>query len=65
LSILRLAGPFVFFARDPRLFYIYSRWKDEAALDPHTQLPNTVRFVERAQPLIDHPLELTRTWLPA
>jgi len=24
-------------------------------------LPHTVRFVERVQPLIDHPLDVTRT----
>jgi quinol monooxygenase YgiN len=47
--------------RDPRLFYIHSRWIDEAAFDIHAGLPHTVRFVERVQPLIDHPLDVTRT----
>ncbi len=46
--------------RDPRLFYIHSRWIDEAAFDTHASLPHTVRFVERVQPLIDHPLDVTR-----
>ena len=46
--------------QDPRLFYIHSRWKDEAAFDHHTQLPHTVRFVGQVQTLIDHPLEVTR-----
>ena len=46
--------------RDPRLFYIHSRWKDEAAFDHHAGLPHTVRFVERVEPLIDHPLDVTR-----
>jgi quinol monooxygenase YgiN len=46
--------------RDPRLFYLYSRWIDEAAFEIHVELPNTVRFLERAQPLVDHPLEVTR-----
>jgi quinol monooxygenase YgiN len=46
--------------RDPRLFYIHSRWKDEAAFDRHAGLPHTVRFVERVQPLVDHPLDVTR-----
>ncbi len=46
--------------RDPRLFYIHSRWVDEAAFDHHASLPHTVRFVERVQALIDHPLEVTR-----
>jgi quinol monooxygenase YgiN len=47
--------------RDPRLFYVHSRWKDEAAFDVHAGLPHTVRFIERVEPLIDHPLDVTRT----
>ena len=47
--------------RDPRLFYIHSRWIDEAAFETHAGLPHTVRFLERVQPLIDHPLDVTRT----
>jgi quinol monooxygenase YgiN len=27
--------------RDPRLFYIHSRWVDEAAFDTHAGLPHT------------------------
>jgi quinol monooxygenase YgiN len=46
--------------RDPLLFYIHSRWVDEAAFDRHATLPHTVRFLERVTPLIDHPLEVTR-----
>ena len=46
--------------RDPRLFYIHSRWRSEAAFDRHAELPHTVRFLERVQPLIDHPLDVTR-----
>lgn len=47
--------------RDPQLFYIHSRWKDEAAFDVHVGLPHTVLFVERIEPLIDHPLDVTRS----
>jgi len=47
--------------RDPRLFHIHSRWRDEAAFDSHGRLPHTVRFVERVEPLIDHPLDVTRS----
>jgi quinol monooxygenase YgiN len=47
--------------RDPRLFYIHSRWKDEAAFETHARLPHTVRFLERVEPLIDHPLDVART----
>ncbi len=46
--------------RDPQLFYVHSRWTDEAAFDSHAELPHTVRFLERVQPLIDHPLDVTR-----
>jgi quinol monooxygenase YgiN len=47
--------------RDPRLFYVHSRWQDEAAFDHHAQLPHTVRFLEKVQPLIDHALDVNRT----
>jgi quinol monooxygenase YgiN len=46
--------------RDLRLFYIHSRWKDEAAFEHHAGLPHTIRFLERVGPLIDHPLDVTR-----
>ena len=45
---------------DPRLFYIHSRWKDEAAFEVHAGRSHTVRFIERVEPLIDHPLDTTR-----
>jgi quinol monooxygenase YgiN len=45
---------------DPRLFYIHSRWKDEAAFEVHAGLSHTVRFIERVEPLIDHSLDTTR-----
>jgi quinol monooxygenase YgiN len=46
--------------RDPRLFYIHSRWTDEAAFERHGSLPHTVRFVQRVEAVIDHPLDVTR-----
>ncbi len=46
--------------RDPRLFYVHSRWIDEAAFDIHAGLSHTVRFLEQVQALIDHPLDVTR-----
>ena len=46
--------------RDPQLFYIHSRWKDEAAFDGHAGLPHTLRFVARVEPLIDHAFDVTR-----
>lgn len=47
--------------RDPRLFWIHSRWTNEAAFEVHAKLPRTDRFVERAEQLIDHPFDVTRT----
>jgi len=47
--------------RDPLLFYIHSRWTDEAAFELHAGLPHTVRCLARVQPLIDHPLDVTRS----
>lgn len=47
--------------RDPRLFFIHSRWIDEAAFEIHAGLPHTVRFVETVSKLIDHPFEAART----
>lgn len=43
------------------LFYVHSRWRDEAAFDHHGGLPHTIRFLERVEPLIDHPLDIVRT----
>jgi quinol monooxygenase YgiN len=45
---------------DTRLFYVHSRWEDEAAFERHAGLPHTVRFLARVEPLIDHPLDVTR-----
>ena len=47
--------------RDPRLFWIHSRWADEAAFNVHANLLDTDRFVERAEQLIDHPFDVTRS----
>src|SRR5262249_48154215 len=47
--------------RDARLFYIHSRWKDEAAFEEHARLPRMLRFVEHLESLIDHPFDAART----
>jgi len=47
--------------RDPREFFICSRWTSEAAFEAHAALPHTVAFLARVQPLIDHPLDVART----
>ena|SRR5437764_15145451 len=46
---------------DPKLFFIHSRWVDETAFELHATMPHTVRFLDRVQPLIDHPLDVNRT----
>jgi quinol monooxygenase YgiN len=47
--------------RDPRLYYVHSRWTDEAAFERHAEEPHTVRMLARVEPLIDHPLDVTRS----
>jgi quinol monooxygenase YgiN len=47
--------------RDRRLFFIHSRWVDEAALEEHARLPHTVRFLERVDALLDQAREVART----
>jgi quinol monooxygenase YgiN len=47
--------------QDPRLFYIHSRWVNEATFEIHASLQHTVRFIERIRSLIDHPLDVTRS----
>ena len=47
--------------RDPRLFYIHSKWKDEPAFEIHARLPHTVRFLKRMETLIERALDITRT----
>jgi quinol monooxygenase YgiN len=47
--------------RDPKMFFIHSRWADETAFDLHATLPHTARFLERIQRLIDHSLDVNRT----
>lgn len=47
--------------RDPRLFWLHARWVDETAFNTHAALPATNQFVERAERLVDHPFDVTRT----
>jgi len=46
--------------RDRRLYFIHSRWVDEAAFQAHAGLPHTVRFLERVDALLDQPRDATR-----
>jgi quinol monooxygenase YgiN len=47
--------------RDPRLFYIHSRWVDEVVFQEHARRPHTVRFLERVDALLDQPRDVART----
>jgi quinol monooxygenase YgiN len=47
--------------RDPLLFWIHSRWTDEAAFQIHADLPRTQRFIARMEALSDQPPDVTRT----
>lgn len=51
--------------RDGRLFYVHSKWQDEAAFDRHAELPHTVAFLDEVSALIDHPRQTVRTHLLA
>lgn len=52
-------------ARDPRLFYIHSRWLDEEAFQRHASLPHTERFLKKVDALLDIPREVARTHMIA
>lgn len=47
--------------RDPRLFFIHSRWVDEAAFQKHAVLPHTERFLKKVDALLDQAREVSRT----
>jgi quinol monooxygenase YgiN len=49
--------------RDSRLFYLHSRWRDDAAFDFHGEQSYTKAFVDDVEQLIDHPLDVARTQL--
>jgi quinol monooxygenase YgiN len=47
--------------RNPRLFYIHSRWVDEAAFQKHAVLAHTERFLKKVDALLDQPRDVART----
>lgn len=51
--------------RDPRLFYIHSRWVDAAAFQKHAELAHTERFLKKVDALLDQPREVARTEMMA
>ena len=46
--------------RDSALFFIHSRWTDEAAFEVHSALPHTVEFLTTVAPLLTHKVEVAR-----
>jgi quinol monooxygenase YgiN len=46
--------------RDPNLFFIHSRWVDEAAFEAHLKMQHTILFAKNVEPLLDHELHVTR-----
>jgi quinol monooxygenase YgiN len=46
--------------RDAALFFIHSRWRDEAAFEVHARLPHTVEFLVTVEPLLTHEVEVAR-----
>lgn len=49
--------------RDPDLFFVHSRWQDEAAFEYHAELPHTTHFVAAASAAIDHPFDAQRLFV--
>lgn len=47
--------------RIPQLFYIHSKWLDEAAFDLHATLPHTKQFIEEVDAMLDERREVSRT----
>lgn len=46
--------------KDATRFFIYSRWRDEAAFEAHALLPHTVEFLTAVAPLLTHEVEVAR-----
>jgi len=45
---------------DASLFYIHSRWLDDAALASHNTAPHTVGFIESTKALLDGPMQIAK-----
>lgn len=46
--------------RNAALFFIHSRWRDEASFEAHAALPHTVEFLATLKPLLTHEVEVAR-----
>ena len=46
--------------REAGLFFIHSRWTDEAAFEAHAALPHTIEFLATVEPLITNEVDVAR-----
>lgn len=46
--------------RKAGLYFLHSRWKDEAVFDAHAKLPHTVKFLEIVEELLEKPRDVLR-----
>jgi quinol monooxygenase YgiN len=42
---------------------VHSRWGDIASFERHAELTHTIHMLECVEPLLDHPLDITRSVL--
>jgi len=47
--------------REPRLFYIHSKWVDGETFQKHAELPHTKRFLQKVDVLLEEPRQVART----
>jgi quinol monooxygenase YgiN len=47
--------------RKARVYYLHSRWKDEAVFEEHAKLPHTVNFLGALDDLLEKPRDVART----
>jgi quinol monooxygenase YgiN len=46
--------------RNPRLYYLHSRWRDVEVFEAHAKLPHTENFLERVEKLLVEPRDVKR-----
>jgi quinol monooxygenase YgiN len=46
--------------RNPRLYYLHSRWRDVKVFEAHAKLPHTETFLERVEKLLEEPRDVKR-----
>ena len=46
--------------RNPRLYYLHSRWKDVETFELHAKLPHTENFLEQVEKLLEEARDVKR-----